>query len=113
MAKRVNIDVDKAAKAAVRFFSTAGKEIMAHKEKILAFISISAIADSIKTHFEKDAIEKAYKEDSAKYKSIAQKHEAEIRVLKEKADNSAQAEQRVQQLEQAVQEILGERSGNE
>ena len=113
MAKRINIDLNKAVKVTRNFFSQAGKEIIAHKDEILAVISISAIADSIKTHFEKNAIEKAYEEDSVKYKSVARKHEAEIRVLKEKADRSAQAEQRVQQLEQVVQDILEERSGNE
>lgn len=113
MAKRINIDLDKAVQATRHFFAQAGKEIIAHKDEILAVISISAFIDSIKTHFEKDAIEKAYEADSVKYKSVARKHEAEIQVLKEKADRSSQAEQRVQQLEQVVQDILEERSGNE
>lgn len=113
MRKRINIDLDKAVKATRHFFSQAGKEIMAHKDEILAVISITAIIDSIKTHFEKDAVEKAYEEDSVKYKSVTRKHEAEIRVLKEKADKSAKNEQRIQQLEQVVQDILEEQSGNE
>ena len=113
MAKRFNIDLDKVGKTTMHRLSQLGKEIAAHKDEILAIMSVSAIIDSIKTNFEKDAIEQAYEADSVKYKSVARKHEAEIQVLKEKADRSSQAEQRVQQLEQVVQDILEERSGNE
>lgn len=113
MAKRINIDLNKAVKETERFLSQASQEIMANKDKILAIVSITAIVDSIKTHFEKAAVEKAYEKDSIKYKSIASKHEAEIQVLKEQADRSIQAEQRVQQLEQVVQEILEERTVDE
>ena len=93
--------------------SNAFKAIKPHKEKILAVISISAIVNNIKTHFEKKSIEKAYQEDSIKYKSITQKHEAVIQALKEQAEKNAQAEEQVQQLEQVVHEILEERSGDE
>lgn len=113
MAKRINIDLDKVGKTAMHRLSQLGKEIVAHKDEILAVISVSAIIDSIKTHIEKNAIERAYEEDSIKYKSVARKHEAEIQVLKQKANKSEKAEQRVQQLEQVVQDILEERSGNE
>lgn len=113
MDKRINVDIDKAMKASGKFFSKAGKEIMAYKDEILVIISVSGIVDSIKTHFEKDVVEKACKKGSVKYKSITRKHEAEIKVLKDKAEKRAQAEQRVQQLEHTVQEILEERAGNE
>jgi len=113
MARRINIDINKALKSAGRLLSQAGRELMANKNKVLTIISITAIADNIKTHLEKSEVERAYEEDSVKYKSINRKHEAEIRVLKEKADRSALAEQRVQQLEQVVQDIIEERSGNE
>lgn len=112
MAKRINVDMDKAMKVARKYFSKVGKEIMAHKDKILLGAFFTTIVDNIKTHIEKDAVEKAYEKDSVKYKSITRKKEAEIQVLKEKADRSEQAEERIQQLEQVVQEILEERSRN-
>ena len=113
MAKRINVDIGKAMKVAGKYFSKVGKEIMANKDKILLGAFLTTIVDNIKTHIEKDAVEKAYEKDSVKYKSITRKKEAEIQVLKEKADRSDQAEERIQQLEQVVQEILEERSGNE
>ena len=113
MSKRINIDIGKAMKVAGKHFSKVGKEIMAHKDKILLGAFLTAIVDNIKTHIEKDAVEKAYEKDSVKYKSIARKNEAKIRVLKEQADRSTKAEERIQQLEQVVQEKLEERSGNE
>ena len=113
MAKRINIDIGKAIKVFLGVLSNAFKAIKPHKEKILAVISISAIVNNIKTYFEKKSIEKAYQEESIKYKSMTQKHEAEIQALKEQAEKNAQAEERVQQLEQVVHEILEERSGDE
>lgn len=113
MAKRINVDIGKAMKVAGKYFSKVGKEIMAHKDKILLGALFTTIVDDIKTHIEKDAVEKAYEKDSVKYKSITRKNEAEIQVLKEKADRSDLADERIQQLEQVVQEILEERSGNE
>ena len=113
MAKRINVDIGKAMKVAGKYFSKVGKEIMTHKDKILLGALFTTIVDDIKTHIEKDAVEKAYEKDSAKYKSITRKNEAEIQVLKEKADRSDQADERIQQLEQVVQEILEERSGSE
>lgn len=113
MAKRINVDIGKAMKVAGKYFSKVGKEIMAHKDKILLGALFTTIVDDIKTHIEKDAVEKAYEKDSVKYKSITRKNEAEIQVLKEKADRSDLADERIQQLEQVVQEILEERFGNE
>ena len=86
MAKRINVDIGKAMKVAGKYFSKVGKEIMAHKDKILLGALFTTIVDDIKTHIEKDDVEKAYEKDSVKYKSITQKNEAKIQVLKEKAD---------------------------
>ena len=113
MANRINVDIGKAMKVAGKHFSKVGKKLMANKDKILLGALITTIVDNIKTHIEKDAVEKAYEKDSVKYKSIARKNEAKIQVLKEKADRSDQADERIQQLEQVVHEILEERSGNE
>lgn len=85
MAKRINVDVGKAMKVAGKYFSKVGKEIMARKDKILLGALFTTIVDNIKTHIEKDAVEKAYEKDSVKYKSITRKKEAEIQVLKEKS----------------------------
>ena len=113
MAKQINVDIGKTMKVARKHFSKVGTEIMANKDKILLGAFLTTIVDNIKTHIEKDDVEKAYEKDSVKYKSITQKHEAEIQALKEQAEKSAQAEERVQQLEQVVHEILEERSGDE
>ena len=113
MAKRINVDIGKAMKVAGKYFSKVGKEIMANKDKILLGAFLTTIVDNIKTHIEKDAVEKAYEKDSVKYQSITRKNEAKIRALKEQADRSAKVEERIQQLEQVVQEKLKERSGNE
>lgn len=113
MAKRINVDIGKTMKVARKHFSKVGKELMANKGKILLGAFLTTIVDNIKTHIEKDAVEKAYEKDSVKYKSILRKNEAKMQVLKEKADRSDQADERIQQLEQVVQEILEERSGNE
>lgn len=113
MAKRINVDIGKTMKVARKHFSKVGKELMASKDKILLGAFLTTIVDNIKTHIEKDAVEKAYEKDSVKYKSILRKNEAKMQVLKEKADRSDQADERIQQLEQVVQEILEERSGNE
>ena len=113
MAKRINVDIGKTMKVARKHFSKVGKEIMANKDKILLGAFLTTIVDNIKTHIEKDAVEKAYEKDSVKYRSILRKNEAKIRVLKEQADRSAQVEERLQQLEQVVQKELEERSGNE
>ena len=102
MAKRINIDIGKAVKVFRGFLSNAFKAIKPHKETILTVISISAIVNNIKTHFEKKSIEKAYQEDSIKYKSITQKHEAEIQALKEQAEKSAQAEVFISWLRRAL-----------
>ena len=113
MAKRIKVDIGKAMKVAGKYLSKVGKGITAHKDEILLGAFFATIADNIKTHIDKDAVEKAYERDSLKYKSITRKNEAKIQALKEQAEKSAQAEERVQQLEQVVHEILEERSGDE
>ena len=113
MAKRINVDIGKAMKVTKKHFSQVGKEIMAHKDGILLGALFTTIFDNIKTHREKDAVEKAYEKDSVKYQSIARKNEAKMQVLKEKADRWDQADELIQQLEQVVQEISEERSVNE
>ena len=113
MAKRINVDIGKAMKATGKYFSKVGKEIMAHKDEILLGALFTTIVDNIKTHIEKAAVEKAYEKDSVKYKSIVRKIEAKAQILKEKADRWDKVDERIQQLEQVVQEELEERSGNE
>ena len=74
MATRINGDIGKAMKVAKNHLSTVGKEIMANKDKILLGAFLTTIVDNIKTHIEKDAVEKAYEKDSVKYKSILRKN---------------------------------------
>lgn len=109
MRRRINlgkIDVNNALRATTKALKDAGNIIVANKEKILAFCAGWAFVDSITSRLEKRAIEKAYEKDSIKYQAVARKHEAEMRVMKTKAERADHAEERLQQLEQAVQEIL-------
>ena len=77
MAKRINVDIGKTMKVARKHFSKVGKEIMANKDKILLGAFLTTIVDNIKTHIEKDAVEKAYEKDSVKYKSTMTSEENE------------------------------------
>lgn len=113
MANRINVDIGKAMKVAGKHFSKVGKKLMANKDKILLGALFTTIFDNIKTHIEKDAVEKAYEKDSVKYQSITRKNETKMQILKEKADRWDQADELIQQLEQVVQEISEERSRNE
>jgi len=116
MGKRNNlgkIDAAKALKTTKKVLKDVGNEIVAHKDELLAIFAGTALFDSIKSRLEKKAIEKAYEKDSVKYQAVARKQEAEIRVLKTKAERGDLAEERVQQLEQVVHEILEGAPGDE
>lgn len=81
------------------------KFIDKHKIEVLAFV---AIIDNIRVRFAKAKDRKRFEENSIKTQKIFQKQNAEINILKEKAEQAAESIKKVEQLEQIVEKITEE-----
>lgn len=104
-AKLSDIDFAKFGNALIRMRKDAGKIIGDHAPKFLAGALSVITIDNIRVRICRKKNQEAFKENSVKQQQIIRKHEAEINVLKEEAEQAQVAMQKVDQLAQIVSNI--------
>lgn len=77
-----------------------------YKEKFLGAGLLLLVADNIRVRFGRRKDQKAFEVSSVKQQKVARKHEAEINALREEAEQSREANKRIDQLEQIVRNII-------
>ena len=101
--KLPNIDFVKVGNTLVESGKTAGAFVKNHATEFLAGALAGVTIDNIRMGRKKD--KKAFEENAHKQQQVIRKHEAEINVLKDKAEQGQEALQKVDQLEQIVNNL--------
>lgn len=81
------------------------KSIRCHKDKLLGAGFILVVTDNIRMRIGWKKDQKAYEESSVKQQKIVRKHEAEINILREEAEQAQKINRRLEQIERAVKNI--------
>lgn len=103
--KLPNIDFTKVGNTLVQAGKTAGKFVSDHTPEFLVGALSLVTADNIRVRLGRNKDQKSFEENAIAQQKVIRKHEAEINVLKEQAEQAQDAQQRVDQLEQIVKNI--------
>lgn len=108
MGKRVkmpNADIAKVANIVGQAGKTIKKIASDHMPKLLIGAFSFVTADNIRVRLGRKNDQKAFKKNAISQQAVIRKHEAEINVLKEQADQAQDAQQKVDRLEQIIKNI--------
>lgn len=100
-----NVDFAKAGNALVKAGKTVGKFVSDHTPEFLVGALSFVTVDNVRVRLGRKQDQKAYEKNAVNQQAVIRKHEAEINVLKEQADQAQDAQQRVDRLEQIVKNI--------
>lgn len=103
--KLPNIDLAKVANTLAETGKTAGAFVKSHATKLLAGALAGVTIDNIRVRIERKKGQKTFDENARKQQQVIRKHEAEINVLKDEAEQTYEALQKVDQLEQIVNNL--------
>ena len=100
--KLPNIDFAKIGNTLVDAGKTVGTFISNHVPELLGGALAGVTIDNIRVRIGRKKDQKAFEENTLKQQQVIRKHEAEINVLKDEAEQAQDALQKVDQLAQIV-----------
>lgn len=100
-----NIDFAKVGNTLIETGKTAGAFVKSHAPEFLAGALTGVTIDSIRVRMGRKKDQKAFDENTHKQQQVIRKHEAEINVLKDEAEQGQEARQKVDQLERIVNNL--------
>ena len=103
--KLPNIDFAKVGNTLVETGKTIGTFIRNHVPEILAGALTGVTIDNIRVRMQCKKDQKAFEENTLKQQQVIRKHEAEINVLKDEAEQAQETLRKVDQLAQIVNNI--------
>lgn len=103
--KLPNIDFSKIGNALMQVGKTTGKFVGDHMPEFLVGALSVVTVDNIRVRLGRKKDQKSFEENNIKQQTVIRKHEAEINVLKEEAEQAHEAIQKVDQLEAIVKNI--------
>lgn len=103
--KLPNIDFAKISNTLVKAGKTTSTFISNHVPELLGGALAGVTIDNILVRIERKKDKKAFEENALKQQQVIKKHEAEINVLKNEAEQAQDALQKVDQLVQIVNNI--------
>ena len=103
--KMPNIDLANVGNTLVQAGKTAGKVVSDHASEFLVVALSLVTVDNIRVRLGRNKDKKSYEENTIAQQKVIRKHEAEISVLKDQAQQAKHAQLRVDQLEQIVKNI--------
>lgn len=103
--KLPDIDLAKVGNTLAGASKIAGKYIRDHTPEFLAGTLSVITIDNIRVRLGRKKDQKAFEKNASKQQQIIRKHEAEINVLKDEAEQVQEAMQKVDQLAQIVNNI--------
>lgn len=103
--KLPNIDFAKGGNTLVQAGKTAGAFVKSHVTEVLAGALAGVAIDDICVRIGRKKDKKAFDKNALKQQQVIGKHEAEINVLKYEAEQAQEALQKVDQLEQIVNNL--------
>lgn len=108
--KLPNIDFTKVENSFIRMGKDAGQFIGGHAPKFLEGTLSVIIIDNLRVRIgrkkDQKAFEEFFEENMVKQQQIIRKHEAEINVLKDEAEQAQEAMQKVGRLAQIVNNMI-------
>ena len=103
--KLPNIDFVEAGNTLVKAGKTVGTFVSNHVPEVLTTIPADVTIDNIRVRMGRKKDKKTFDENALKQQQVIRKHEAEINVLKNEAEQAREALQKVDQLEQIVNNL--------
>ena len=103
--KLSGIDFAKAGNILVEAGKTVGIFVSNHVPEVLTTILAGVTIDNIRIRMERKKDQKTFDENAHKQQQVIRKHEAEINMLKDEAEQKQEALQKVEQLEQIVNNL--------
>lgn len=103
--KLPNIDFSKVGNTLTEASKLVGKYFRDHTPEVLAGALSVITIDNIRVRLRRKKEQKVFEESTLKQQQIIRKHEAEINVLKDEANQAQEAVQKVEQLVQIVKNI--------
>lgn len=103
--KLPNIDFVKVGNTLVKVGKTVGTFVKSHATEFLTGALAGVTIDNIRVRIGRKKDNKAFAENTHKQQQVIRKHEAEINVLKDEAEQGQEARQKVDQLEQIVNNL--------
>ena len=103
--KLPNIDLAKVANTLAEAGKTAGAFVKSHATELLAGALAGVTIDNIRVRIGRKKDQKTFDENARKKQQVIRKHETEINVLKDEAEQTYEALQKVDQLEQIVNNL--------
>ena len=103
--KLPDVDFTKVGNTLVNTGKTVGKFVSDHTPEFLVGALSLVTVDNIRVRLGRKQDQKAFEKNAINQQAVIRKHEAEINVLKEQADQAQDAQQRVDRLEQIVKNI--------
>lgn len=97
-----NIDLAKVGNTLVKTGKNVVTFISSHVPEFLTTILAGVTIDNIRVRIGRKKDQKAFEENVVKQQQVIRKHEAEINVLKDKAEQAQEAMQKVDRLAQIV-----------
>lgn len=104
--KLPNIDLTKVGNTLVETGKTVVTFISNHVPEILTTILAGVTIDNICVRIGRKKDQKTFEENTVKQQQVIRKHEAEINVLKDEAEQAQEAMQKVDQLAQIVNNMI-------
>lgn len=103
--KLPNIDFAKVGNTLVEVAKTTGTFVKSHPIEFLAGALAGVTIDNIRVRIGRNKDQNAFDENSLKQQQVIRKHEAEINVLKDEAEQVQDALHKVDQLERIVNNL--------
>lgn len=103
--KLPNINFAKAGIIFVETGKTVGSFVSNHVPEVLTTILAGVTIDNIRIRMERKKDQKTFDENAHKQQQVIRKHEAEINMLKDEAEQKQEVLQKVEQLEQIVNNL--------
>ncbi len=103
--KLPNIDFAKVGNTLVEAGKAAGAFVKSHATEFLAGTLAGVTIDNIRVRMGRKKDQKSFEENTLKQQQVIRKHEAEINVLKDEAEQAQEARQKIDQLEQIVNNL--------
>lgn len=97
-----DVDFDKVNNTLVRAGKTAGKFFNDHTPGFFIGALSFVTADNIRVRLGRKHDQKDFEKNAVNQQAVIRKHEAEINMLKEQADQARDAQQKVDRLEQII-----------
>ena len=103
--KLPSIDFAKVGNTLVEAGKTVGTFVSNHVPEVLTTILAGVTIDNIRGRMGRKKDQKTFDENTLKQQQVIRKHEAEINALKDEAEQAQEALQKVDQLEQIVNNL--------